>query len=429
MLIGSWLKEDRKFISVLSGVFLVRALAVIGNLLLYIFLGNFFGATGVGVFAICESICIGSAIFSRYGMDNALMRYVGQEDSVKRSTINYIRHALKRCAQISTILTIFLFVLRKHISAWYDYSMLSDVLIGVLIAIPAFSLLFIISGFLKGLKKPALAACFTNGIIALLSVVILGVFYLLGLRNMSYVGWSIAISAWVLLIIGFILIIRIIKKASYEKSEDITSIKSFMLSSREFFIMSLSQLLREMGFVLLGGLFLNSTQIGLFRIAERVGLLVNFVLLVFNSILPPMFSHLYYEQNMEGLRNLFKKGVGLGFIITSPFLILCLFASEWCLSLFGFAFIEASLILKIIAAAQLVNVMTGSVGFLLNMTGDERLMRNISLCNGVLGIVILFLLVPILNVLGLAIALAFVIVFQNLIALFFANQKIKLFNF
>ena len=101
-------KKDRKFISVLSGTFLVRALAVIGNLLLYLFLGNFFGARGVGVFAICESICIGSAIFSRYGMDNALMRYVGQEDSITRSAIKYISFALKRCAQISIVLTIFL---------------------------------------------------------------------------------------------------------------------------------------------------------------------------------------------------------------------------------------------------------------------------------------------------------------------------------
>ena len=46
------------------------------------------------------------------------------------------------------------------------------------------------------------------------------------------------------------------------------------------------------------------------------------------------------------------------------------------MSLFGPEFRAGGPVLTILAAGQYVNVLTGSVGYLLMMTGNERLVRN-----------------------------------------------------
>jgi len=92
--------------------------------------------------------------------------------------------------------------------------------------------------------------------------------------------------------------------------------------------------------------------------------------------------------------------------------------------LVGEGFEPAAPLLQIIALAQLVNVATGSVGFLLNMTGHERYMRNIALLCSSAGLVGFLVLTPWFGAFGAALALAFVLVAQNLLAMFFVWIKL-----
>ena len=54
---------------------------------------------------------------------------------------------------------------------------------------------------------------------------------------------------------------------------------------------------------------------------------------------------------------------------------------------FGAGFESGAGLLVIIAVGQLINVATGSVSFLLNMTGHERDMRNVTMLSGPVTIV------------------------------------------
>ena len=111
-------------------------------------------------------------------------------------------------------------------------------------------------------------------------------------------------------------------------------------------------------------------------------------------------------------------------VIAAPVLLVCALFPGWVLHWFGEEFRAGALLLRVIALAQLVNVVTGSVGFLLNMTCHERLMRNIALLSNGLGLLGFWVLISLYGPLGAAFALAFVLVCQNVVALVFVWRKL-----
>ena len=68
----------REMSMTLAAALFARLLAAVGNFSFFVAIGKLFGADGIGVFTIAQSVLIGSSILSRQGMDNTLMCYVGK---------------------------------------------------------------------------------------------------------------------------------------------------------------------------------------------------------------------------------------------------------------------------------------------------------------------------------------------------------------
>lgn len=239
------------------------------------------------------------------------------------------------------------------------------------------------------------------------------------------VGWIMALAAWLVLGIATLQTIFWFSKQELRLEVDhMASRKKFAATSRAFLVMSLAGFMQQVLGPLIAGLLLSSDDLGIFRAAERTAFLITFILLVINAVLPPRFASLYRQNNHQGLNILARKGALLGILLAAPMLLMCLLFPQWILNLFGPEFSQGANLLRIIAVAQLVNVATGSVGFLLNMTGNEKLMRNIALGCNFVGLVMFFILIPLFGALGAALALAIILVIQNLIALIFVWRKL-----
>lgn len=115
--------------------FVARGIAAVGGIVLFVVLGRFYGAEGVGVFALAQSIYLGAGILARYGMDNALMRYVGQDPTSSAVPV-YLRWALIKSALLSTTAAVLVFLLRDQFALWFNAPMLGIVLPGIALAIP-----------------------------------------------------------------------------------------------------------------------------------------------------------------------------------------------------------------------------------------------------------------------------------------------------
>ncbi len=415
----------------LARTFLARGIAALGTVLLGIVLGRLYGADGVGVFALAQSVLLGAGILARYGLDNTLMRYVGRDHESLYVAV-YLQWACRKATILSLVAAAAILLMREWVAWAFGAPELSSVLIGVGVAVPAFTLSFVLSGFMKGVRKPATANLLENGAVSLVAAFLIFCFHWWkGDSQIEIAGWAIAIAAWLVLVQGIWQASRWFKvsssKGRYQDVEDTLIARSdFSRTSQSFLVMSLAQFVQQVVSILIAGLFLSNGDLGLFKVAERVALLISFILLVINAVFPPRFAKLYHQGDMQGLSRLARKGAILGLLMAAPLLAVCLCFPRWVLGWFGPEFGDASLLLRILAVAQLVNVATGSVGYLLNMTGHEKLMRNIALVCNVSGVLLLFLVLPVFGVLGAAVSLAIVISSQNIVALVFVWRKLRI---
>lgn len=407
--------------------FVARGIAAVGSFVLVIVLGRLYGAAGVGIFAIAQSVILGAAILARYGMDSALIRFVGSNHQ-SPAVMTYLRWACTKALLLSLVVAALIFISRDLLEHALNAEGLSQVLISIAIATPAFTLSFLIAGFMKGVRKPATACLLENGSISL--VASLSLFALHWLRpgmGISNAGLAYALAAWLVLVQGAWHLWR------WHGRRDVigergcscaSSKKEFASSSQAFFVMSLAMFMQSVLGLLIAGYFLSSTELGLFRSAQQTAVLISFVLTVINAIFPARFATLFYSGEIQVLSRLVRQGALLGMAMSLPLLIICLLAPQTFLSLFGSGFSGAAGLLRIIAIAQFINVATGSVGFLLNMTGHEKLMSNIAVFSNVLGLLFFFVLIALFGATGAAAALSLVIVLQNLIATLFVWRRL-----
>lgn len=415
---------------VFARTFIARAVAAIGSLVLMVVLGRLYGPVGVGVLALVQSILLGAVAFAKYGMDNGLMKYIGQEQSQDNIAM-LLRWSISISLRVSLVIALVVFLSRTALGTVFQNEYLSSVLIGVAIAVPAFTLGYLLSGFFKGIQKPATACLLEGGAIALVAAVLVPIVNLIiPSSGMETIGVAFALAAWLVLFYGAFKVYGWMTNKegniSFKKveSEDQQLRNKFLSSSHEFFVMNLANLLQSVISVLIAGWMLSGEELGLFKSSQQTAMLISFVLIVINAILPPRFAKLNYAGQYDELEKLARKGARLGVLAASPLIMMCLVFPHSVLTLIGDDFTEAAPLLQLLALAQLFNVATGSVGFLLAMTGHERIMKNIAWLSGVVGVLLLVVLIPPFGAMGAAIGVAVILVMQNLIAVFFVWQRL-----
>ena len=410
----------------LTRTFIARGIAAAGSVALALVIGRIYGPAGMGVYALAQSFLIGIATLAGQGMQNGLMRYVSQDHTSPVIAI-YLVWVTRRALILSTLAGIVILTLRFQLEVFFSAEGLAIVLVGIAFAAPAFTAGYLLSGFFKGLRKPATAVLLENGSVALIAGALIALWGIHGgIENLAVIGYSYAVAAWfVAAQAGFQVWRwwRVNPRQSGHMVPDVSH-AGFMRTSRAFLFINLATFMQSVLGVMAAGLVLSSEELGLFKSSQQVSVLISFVLIVINAVFPPRFSSLYHQGKLNELARLSRQGAALGVAIASPLLLVCLLVPGWVLGWFGEEFRAGAPLLRIIAAAQLVNVATGSVGFLLNMTGHERLMRNIALvCSGT-GLALFFILPSAFGPIGAASALAAVLVTQNLAAMFFVWRRL-----
>ena len=167
---------------------------------------------------------------------------------------------------------------------------------------------------------------------------------------------------------------------------------------------------------IISGVFVSEAELAYLSVAQRIAVLTSLVLVVVNMLVSPKFAALFKKGLVSELEKLAQDTFKLNLFIGIPVLAIFLLFPELILSMFGSQFVEGAVLLQILALGQLVNVVTGSVGYLLTMSGNEKVMRNVVFLSGIFSVVISFLLIPFFGVLGAAIATALSVSFQNILA-------------
>ena len=288
------------------------------------------------------------------------------------------------------------------------------------------SLTFINQASLQGFKKIFLSQVTEKLIKPLLVIgLVSGLFYWKKEVNLNGLIWvnMIAVAiAWLITSffhqqsIGFNLAGI---KARYIFSE-------WTYSAMAFFLLSILAVLNSRIGIFFLGLSKDNSQVGVYNIVSKISEAISFVLVIVNFVLSPIIAKLFSNQELEQLQKLITRSARLVLLFSLPLFVLIILFRRDILLFFGAEFLKGQTSLVILCSGQLINILCGSVGTLLIMTGQQRFSIISLIVSTVFNIGLNVLLTAELGMAGTAIAAASSLVIWNGMMLFFVKRKINI---
>ena len=184
-------------------------------------------------------------------------------------------------------------------------------------------------------------------------------------------------------------------------------------SAMPILVITLANLIGQHSGTFVLGATAEMDDVGIFTIALRTAMMISFVLLAVNSVAAPRFAALHAAGDYRRLEVFARTATLAMLAIASPVLALLIFAPSWVLGLFGDGFRAGAAALTVLALGQFFNVATGSVGWILKMSGNERSLRNVVVTAQVTTFILCCVLIPRYGLIGAASATAAGVVLQN----------------
>ena len=163
------------------------------------------------------------------------------------------------------------------------------------------------------------------------------------------------------------------------------------------------------------GIWASSEDVALYAMAMRTAMLTSFVLIGVNSISAPKFAAIYSSGNNLELHRTAKIASSIIVVCAIPVILIILTFPEFIMSMFGEEFVKAAPILKVLAFGQLINIICGSCGNLLEMTGNEKYLQRNVFTSAVIMLVGGCIFIPFYGALGAAWVTSVCIALQNLL--------------
>jgi O-antigen/teichoic acid export membrane protein len=422
------IKNDPHMHELLSGAAVAFAIKVVAAGLAFglnVVLARLLGAEGSGIFFLAFTIVLIVAVVGRVGMENSLVRFIAASASAKQP--GKVLGVYQKAMLYSLVVAVFLSTLLYILAPWLSQVIFSkpelvQPLTIMAIAVVPVALLTLHANALQGLKKTAASISVGSVYIPLITCLISLIF--VPKFGIDAAVWSYLLATIVTLLVGWWSWKRTTRSfladsVGFDRSELLAS------SMPLYGVMLMSMIIAWFPMLFLGG-WETSENVGIYAAASRTAMLTNFILVAVNSISAPKFAELYQQGDIDALGVVARNSAKIMVTLASPVLMLFLLIPERILSIFGSQFEQGATVLIILAAGQFVNVATGSVGFLLMMSGHEKIVRNNLFVCAVLTILLNSWLIPIYGITGAAVSAAIVLSVQNLILMVLVWNKMKI---
>lgn len=168
-----------------------------------------------------------------------------------------------------------------------------------------------------------------------------------------------------------------------------------------------SQIILSQTDTLMIGSILDAKQVGLYSAALKTSAWVPFILMAVNAITAPLIASLYVQNNFQGLQQLVSTIARWMFYPALVTAIGLMVFAEPVLQLFGSEFTAARGALIVLITGQLVNVGSGSVGYLMTMTEHQNQAARVMLIAALSNVILNWVGINFLGIIGAALATAF----------------------
>lgn len=387
-----------------------RGVSSFGSILLTFAITTYYGVDTLGLFSLVLS-CIGLlAILSRVGLDTIIVKVASiyYANLERNRFVTFFGKIYLLVGLISLALTALYCFYYERLNYLLGIEANEALSVFILYFIP-YTYLALHSSFFKAIKLPWLYPVFELGSASfVLAVVIFFVIYLgiqIDFVNIIHINGLILIG---LSVIGILILCYKVKYHFIKNEKACISDPSsnFIKTIPDFFILTLAAYLANTGVPFLISSMVTKHELGVFMICFRISILVNLIITIINSVVAPNIAIYFSRGNEDKLKQEVIKANRTIMLSCLPILIFLFIFPEIAISIFNHQSELSNSVLRILILGQAINVATGLVASILNMTGKQKNNRNITIISSAICIILLFLLTPMFGILGTAISLS-----------------------
>ncbi|WP_431157042.1 flippase [Winogradskyella poriferorum] len=413
----------RELLSKAGIYFLFRVFGFLFAYIFALFVIKKFGSETYGLVTLSFTfIVIGSAI-TRLGFDVHLTKVFSSNLETDTKTNLYVTSFIISVV-ISFIIATSLYLLSNFISTHIFFNQkLQPYLKWGAITLPFLSIVLINSGVFRGLKRNTLFSIFnTFGRFFLATIFTLIFVYILN-RSSEWVIIGHFLGLALLAVVSLIIIFKLLRPLGQIKWD---STLDFTKDSVPILMALLVVMLLDWTDKIFLGIFEDESKVGVYDIVFRIAVLIKFCLEAINSILAPKISEFYHCQQFDELQKIVSYSTKLNTYISLLIFVGIIVFCNPILLFLGEDFIEGQIALIILAFGQLIGSLSGSVGVILQMTGHQKIFRNIAIVALVLNVILNVVLINLYGLTGAAIATTTSLITLNVLSAFYIKKMLKI---
>lgn len=233
---------------------------------------------------------------------------------------------------------------------------------------------------------------------------------------------SLVVALFFLLIIEYL---EIKKKNNEDRNFKIEETKWLQTSIPMLFI-GLFQVVIAQSDVIMVNMMTDSESGGVYAAMVQISQVMLIGLLSVNTVIAPIISKLFLNNNIRKLQNVMTLASRIGFAITLLIGVVIAIFFPLIISMYGPEFISGGIVLTILSVGHLINSFSGSVGYLMNMTGNQIITLYVLGASFIINIVLNIIFISIYGMLGAAISTAITTIIWNLILVTRSWKKLSI---
>jgi len=371
----------------------------------------------VGLYFLAFNLATFFSLLGRGGLENTLLRYLAKANGTNQ--LGEMRAIWRKgwvlilcVASIAGLLAVIVLrVLGGPVFGSFRLGALAWLIggWGVLLAIQG-----VAAEIFRGLQKIGHAVWFGGLVTGLLTVALLAA--AMGLGTALHLRAVILMILYTLsfnAVVAFLVQYRKMKTLP-EAAQEKTSYGELLDHSWPLLVNAVTLFLLSQSDLWLVGAYASKEDVAVYGAAARLVMLAAISLNIVNMVVPPLIAHMHAQNDLASLERLLRSAATLAAIPALSILAMfMLFAAPMMGLIYGEHYRSGAAVLMVLSAGQIANVLTGSCGYVLIMTGHRKTIMAITIMSAMFALSAGLYSVQAFGIAGLATAYTIATVIQQ----------------
>lgn len=425
-------EEKKFFVKLTSQTFVLR---LFGMALLYanqVLMARLMGVAEYGYYTVIMTWINFLVAFSIFGFDHSALRFFsmhfGKQDWSKARGFLKFSFRIIAIASVLCMVAWFIFLWNKqqsvNLQERYPRTY-SEAFLWAMFVIPFLAIIYQSSAFFRSIHRIKLSLAPVYVVLPL-GISIASILYFRSNDGKMQVDGAVLMNLLVTFLVAMFMIRKMKKKLrpKYNNAEPQYEAKLWIGTSITFLAMNVLALIIKQADILFVGHYFGPKEAGVYSTAVKISALIPFGLSIVEYVYSPRISSMYLKNNRKELQDYVSHAARITTLITIPLALLLIFFGKYLLMIFGKEFQVSYVPLIILIAGQLINSLTGMVGALMTMTGNQNVFLRVYLFASFTDIFLNILLVPKFGLVGAATASAVSTIILNAFLYVLVRKKL-----